>query len=602
MPLTITLTRSGVDAGRAEARVDDRPLGTFDPPTLLVDRPFSSESADPVSYGRRLFAALGGDAFAALLADLPYAPDPNSLIALRTADPELAGIPWEYLHGPDTDDEFLILDYLLVREVPGARIPQPPDPTRPWRLVALGSDPLLEEARDPQTGLLARVPLPRLQVVRDLDALRDGLLAQQPPTPLRWQRLAPTRGALIDLTGGDPLLFHYTGHGDIADGKPILCFDDGAGRMDPQPVRELARGLRGRVYLAVLNACRTADVSEPGANLALDLVRGGIPAVLGSQYSVLDEAAAAFAATFYQHLAAGAAPAEALYRARLRLHDAYRGDPSQWGIPALYLAAGFTWPGLPASPPPAPLLPLEPPTPRTLALQAPEREQFLGRERELVDLATLFVQQGARMVTIRGAGGMGKTALAQALCERLRFHFVDGIVALTLALAGEQATLSAATVRRQLATLLGVQERPAFGDPNAADAQEEAIVEVTRGRRALLVLDNYETVQTRLEGEPDAEHEVVAEVSAEQRAEADAVQRLTRRLANASVSLMLTSRQSSVRLPDEQLYPPAERSSQLDGLDHASSHALFRRHARRREHSEHFPAQVAMEVGHSPLN
>src|SRR5439155_17904525 len=142
-----------------------------------------------------------------------------------------------------------------------------------WRLVAMGSDPLIQDVRNATGHVVGSVPLPRLRVVRELDALRDELLRQQPPPPIRWQRLAPTRAALIDLAVNEPILFHYTGHGNVVNGEPVLCFDDGTGRMDPQPVRDLAADLRGRAYFAFLNACRTADSVEPGANLALALVK-----------------------------------------------------------------------------------------------------------------------------------------------------------------------------------------------------------------------------------------------------------------------------------------------------------------------------------------
>ena len=63
MPLTITLHRIADD--RAEARHGDTPLATFDPRALLVDQPLHPSQplpANPVAYGRRLWAALGGPA------------------------------------------------------------------------------------------------------------------------------------------------------------------------------------------------------------------------------------------------------------------------------------------------------------------------------------------------------------------------------------------------------------------------------------------------------------------------------------------------------------------------------------------------------------
>jgi len=192
MPVTISFHRTAID--RVEAQIAAQPAASFEPAALMVDQPLFSQRpvpADPRAYGQRLFAALGGDTFRAALARLPRAPHMDSLIAIQTADAELASIPWEYLHdGAD----FLILNYLLVREVPDAPLPAPPAPDLPWRLVVMGSDPLVQEVRDPKTGLFTGyAPMQRLKVVQELDLLRDDLLRQNPPAPIRWQRIAPTR-------------------------------------------------------------------------------------------------------------------------------------------------------------------------------------------------------------------------------------------------------------------------------------------------------------------------------------------------------------------------------------------------------------------------
>ncbi|HEU4322444.1 MAG TPA: CHAT domain-containing protein, partial [Roseiflexaceae bacterium] len=600
MPLALTLRRTAAD--RAEALLDGRLLSAFEPAALLVDQPLHPQHpapADPVAYGRRLSAALGGDALRDALAAAPPAPDQAGLLALQTDDPDLHAIPWEYLHD---GSDFLIFSRLLVREVPGAPLPQPADPALPWRLAVMGSDPLVHEVRDPQSGrFLGQAPLRRLAVVRELDRLRDALSAIQPPAPIRWQRIAPNRQALLDdLATPEPLLFHYTGHGDVTDGVPLLCFDDGTGCMDPRPAAELAADLRGVARLAFLNACRTADGREPGANLALALVHGGIPAVLGTQYRVLDEAAAVFARTFYQWLAAGWHPAQALHRARVQLRNHMRNEPREWAVPVLYLARSYDWqvqrPTLDA-----PLRPLEPPAPQTAALRAPDQaaERFVGRDRELLELARLFVSEGKRIITIRGPGGMGKTALVHTLAERLRFHFPGGILAHSLFLPGEHAGLSAAAVRRALADLLGLRH-PAFEQPDAVQAQEDALVQAVRARpRLLLIWDNYETVLWRLGRDQDGQDG--ASFSEDERAEAAAVQRLVRTLADGGAHLLFTTRQSPVGLPGETFYPSAEQDYQLRGLRPEDSLRLLRARVGERVPSEGFLAQLAAQLDHHPL-
>ncbi|MEI8166482.1 MAG: CHAT domain-containing protein, partial [Chloroflexales bacterium] len=475
-------------------------------------------------------------------------------------------------------------------------LPPPPDSALPWRLVVMASDPLLQEVRDEKGFLKDYVPLPRLRVASELDTLRDGLRAQEPPPPLRWQRIAPARDALINLASPEPILFHYTGHGSVRNGQPILCFDDGAGTMKPQPVGDLAVDLRGRTYFAFLNACRTADSAEPAANLALTLVQNGVPAVLGTQASIRDDGAALFAETFYQQLIAGIPMEEALWRARTRLHNSFTSDLTLWGIPAFYRAVGYRLPrqGYAGPPPPA----IEPPAPLTSSLQAPAR--LLGRTTELTEIMRLFVFQHRQIVTIRGPGGMGKTALVHELAARLRFHFRDGIIALTLALSGEQVSLNAAGLRADLARRMGLQH-PAFDDPAASNAQEEAIIAAVQGRRALLIFDNYETVLGALGRDQEKDARLSEPEDVARRAEADAVQRLVTRLARAGVALLFTTRQAPVDLPEEYCYPEAAQGEQLTGLDNVSAIALFRQRAGSRKHSEALPGQVSHAVAGSPL-
>jgi tetratricopeptide (TPR) repeat protein len=194
---------------------------------------------------------------------------------------------------------------------------------------------------------------------------------------------------------------------------------------------------------------------------------------------------------------------------------------------------------------------------------------------------------------------MGKTALVNALAERLRFHFRDGIVAVSLFLPGENAPLRAAQVRRDLATLLGLQH-PAFDLPDAVKEQELALVEAARARpRLLLIWDNYETVLWRLGREASDLNS--APFDETQRAEAAAVQRLVRLLADGGVHLLFTSRQSPVGLAGETFYPPAEQGYQLGGLDVEDSIRLMRLRVGERIPSEHFLKQLAAAVGYNPL-
>lgn len=152
-------------------------------------------------------------------------------------------------------------------------------------------------------------------------------------------------------------------------------------------------------------------------------------------------------------------------------------------------------------------------------------------------------------------------------------------------------------MRRALAELLGVQDHPAFAQPAAVAAQEAALAAAATARpRRLLIWDNYETVLWRLGSEASD-----APFPPEQRHEAAAVQRLVRLLADRGAPMLFTTRQSPVGLPDETLYPAAERGRLLDGLHPRDSERLLRRWISARIPSEPFLRDLAEELGHHPL-
>jgi len=109
-----------------------------------------------------------------------------------------------------------------------------------------------------------------------------------------------------------------------------------------------------------------------------------------------------------------------------------------------------------------------------------EATEFIGRSRELLELGELL--ERARLVTLVGPGGTGKSRLAvRAAAQRLG-HFADGVFFVPLA-----AVSDARVVASTVAGILGVvehSERPAI----------DLLLEHLAGRRMLLVLDNFEQV------------------------------------------------------------------------------------------------------------
>jgi len=105
----------------------------------------------------------------------------------------------------------------------------------------------------------------------------------------------------------------------------------------------------------------------------------------------------------------------------------------------------------------------------------------LGRERELADVRGLF-DDGARLVTLTGPGGTGKTRLGLQVAAELVDRFQHGVFLVELAPVWDP-TLVPSTVGQALG-LRDVVSRPMI----------EVLKEYLRGRSILLLLDNFEQI------------------------------------------------------------------------------------------------------------
>ncbi|MCC7360472.1 MAG: hypothetical protein IT317_13400 [Anaerolineales bacterium] len=131
--------------------------------------------------------------------------------------------------------------------------------------------------------------------------------------------------------------------------------------------------------------------------------------------------------------------------------------------------------GLLDQPPPA--APTPPPTQLTNNLPVPVT-RFFGREEELAQLVQRLGEH--RLVTLTGAGGVGKTRLSLEAAGRVLNDFADGVWLVELA-----PLTNPALVPGHVAAVLGVRETP--GRPI-----RDSLLTFLRDRQALLVLDNCE--------------------------------------------------------------------------------------------------------------
>jgi hypothetical protein len=105
---------------------------------------------------------------------------------------------------------------------------------------------------------------------------------------------------------------------------------------------------------------------------------------------------------------------------------------------------------------------------------------LIGREGELSELSVLLQDKQLRLLTLVGAGGVGKTRLALELARRLQESFRDGAAFVDLGQLAEARLLTT-----EIAAALGARDGAA---PPPVDRLGQAIA----GRELLLLLDNFE--------------------------------------------------------------------------------------------------------------
>jgi predicted ATPase/DNA-binding SARP family transcriptional activator len=149
--------------------------------------------------------------------------------------------------------------------------------------------------------------------------------------------------------------------------------------------------------------------------------------------------------------------------------------------------------------------------------------EFIGRERELEELAELLADGGLRLVTLTGTGGIGKTRLALAAAARLAAEFEDGVWFVDLAPVADPALVVPAVAQE-----LSVME--------STDQPLEAALEAhLADKQTLLLVDNFEQVS-------------------------EAAPALSRLLDGASGLTILVTSRSPLRMPGEHEYavPPLD--------------------------------------------
>ncbi len=110
---------------------------------------------------------------------------------------------------------------------------------------------------------------------------------------------------------------------------------------------------------------------------------------------------------------------------------------------------------------------------------------ILGRERESMALVALLLDDDARLVTVTGPGGVGKTRLTVHVATLVEKRLADGAYFVDLS-----QVRAADLVASQIARVIGVSEGAAGIDPDYLAHLATAIAR----RNMLLILDNFEHI------------------------------------------------------------------------------------------------------------
>lgn len=439
---------------------------------------------DAISYGHKLFEQISQHtSLSSVLTTLSV----NERLLLTADQPEVAAVPWEYLR--TLDNSLLAARLNVVRSIPEAEQRKQVTPGQLLEIIAVSVSSV-----DQTLNLNTEREWQRLTyAVKDSEkALK--LTRVRPPTLSQMERTFKKQGTNI---------VHFMGHGSTSNGKSSLIFEDDLGRAQPVESTRFADSLNNSVFLVVLNSCMTAVVaSTEFGNIARAVVSRGIPYALGMQFVLPDDGALEISKDLYDFLLQGHSVEEAVRLTRRALEDNKKLRYAAWlaGIPALYTNQQE----------PAPPIQLESgrariqPDPQELAERCdlsalPKAEHFVGRSKETsAVLRTLLAQSAKGFVVLHGLGGIGKTTLARSVAERVSYRYNDYVFAYsfeTFATFDDQgrAMVNETFAERFCTQLLRFYQRDPAQYLTTSELQN-AILQRRRHHRALLVLDNMETL------------------------------------------------------------------------------------------------------------
>jgi hypothetical protein len=282
-----------------------------------------------LAYGQRLFESVFDRRGRAILVKLrASAGKQRRGVRIRLhldETPELASLPWEYLHDPDLE-QCITVTSPIVRysriddDSPSALVVRPP-----LRILVMTANPpgYMPIAADQEWS----------QIRSTLDGLCRANVVELYRVP------GPTIDDLLTCLRRDEWhIFHFIGHGGGSNDDAVLLLEDEHGGPREITRTELSYALQHpTLRLVVLNSCNGARSPhiDPFGSLAHGLVQFRVPAVIAMQFKITDRGAIQFARELYAGLADDLPIDQVLTDARKAMFLAR--NPTEWGIPVLFM-------------------------------------------------------------------------------------------------------------------------------------------------------------------------------------------------------------------------------------------------------------------------
>ena len=359
----------------------------------------------------RLGQALGLAAFPAKVGETISSVAAKSPIRVRiSADIELCALPWELskLKGfASTNDGYVALQSMisLTHDVGfGAPVTRRNSGT-PRVLVAWAN---------PGSTNYPFLHFAEKEAASVMRALRSAECSSIHVDELPYATVSSLLRSLADRR---PDVLHFIGHGDATPSGGTIVLEGGMPATDAYLYAEdLAEAVvKAGTSFAVLSGCLTSG--SPTA-IGMQLANAGVPAVLAMSMQIEDASAHQFARALYSSLAEGSQLEEAVFEGRC----AIAGTGCDWAAPQLMLAGSEA-------------IVLSAQGDSSIKWKSVEHKTnltyddrpFIGRVKERADLRRKIRDQGQRLVTITGPGGMGKTRLSRQVAAELLHEFPEGI-------------------------------------------------------------------------------------------------------------------------------------------------------------------------------